>query len=224
MEQHKILDIKEKYNSSLDQDYKSYFEEAKRFTLKYYSEDVERISNTNFSELTPEKFLLEQTWCICVSGFRASVVSKFFDRLYGVLQPLFNACIKNQIIDIKYIETRALQIFNNKMKIGAIIGNTQLVGRKISELGWENYRDSELNSAEKLEVFKMVGPKISLHLGRNIGLLDNVKPDIHMRRLADKFGFSTPNDLCASIAKENNMKKGIIDLIFWYYASSFGSK
>lgn len=223
MELHKVLDIKEKYNSSLDQDYKSYFDEAKRFALTYYKEDVERIGNTNFSEVSAEMFLREMCWVICTSGFNAKIVSKFFGRLYAIFKPFFDDCINDKTDDIKEVERQALLVFNNKMKISSIIANARWIGIGIHEVGWEYYRDTYLNTTGKLQVLNMIGPKISLHLGRNIGI-DSVKDDIHLTRLADKFGFTTAEELCTKLSEEHNMKKGIIDLCLWYYSSTFGSK
>lgn len=230
MELHKELLIdKEKYNFSLENDYLEYFDKGLKFVNEYYSEDYNRIAKTNFNEITPDFFLKEMTWCICVSGFNSKIVSKFYPKLIAILDPMFNDIANNrwQYWDdnCHTLEKPLLNIFNNKRKIEAIICNAvELVARGQRKLGWEAYKNESLNTAEKLENFQMVGPAISKHLARNIGLLNFVKPDIHLKRLAKNWNFESPDILCREIQKHYEIPLGLIDLVLFYTASTFGTK
>lgn len=229
MEIHKTIDTS-KYSISLDSSYLDYFRAAHKFTLDNYKEDYDRIINTRFSEVSPKFFLREMCWCICVSGFNAKIVSKFFPKLLEILNPLFEHvstrgweygdCWKDDIIN-----QELLKVFNNKRKMSAIVSNTvNHVAKGIRLYGWETYRNNELNTPGELQKLDMIGPIISKHLARNIGLLNFVKPDIHLNRLAAHWGFDSADILCMTIQKEINLPLGIIDLILWYAASSYGSK
>lgn len=218
MELHKNISFNNKYKLSLKDNYLDFFEKAKLFTIENYSEDFNRIKNTEFDEVTPDFFLREMTWCICVSGFNAKIVSNFFPDLLRILEPSFN--LKNNYsIDLDSL----LKIFNNKRKMNAIISNTNIIANGIKNMGWMLYRNSRLNHPEKLENFAMIGPAISKHLARNIGLLNFVKPDVHLKRLANIWNFNTPDDLCAAIQQKHHMPLGLIDLCLFYAASTFGT-
>lgn len=224
MEPHKTIGTS-KYNITLNDPYLEYFRKAKDFTMDNYSDDFNRIANTKFNEVSPQFFLTELVWCICVSGFNSKIVSNFFPKMISILNPMFDEVSNGWFRHFDDYEKPLLKIFNNKRKIDAIIYNSnELVAKNINKIGWEQYRDNELNEPEKLEKFAMVGPAISKHLARNIGLLNFVKPDIHLKRLAVNWGFNDPDELCLAIQKEFNMPLGLIDLSLFYCAATFGSK
>lgn len=229
MELHKNLTFdKEKYNFSLNEPYLEYFSKALKFVNENYNEDYNRIANTKFSEVSPDFFLQEMTWCICVSGFNSKIVSKFFPKLMFVLNPMFidiAKCRYDHWENNYCLNKSLLEIFNNKRKINAILSNSiELVLSGSKKLGWETYRDTYLNSPEKLENFAMVGPAISKHLARNIGLINFVKPDIHLKRMAKNWNFESPDILCREIQKHYDIPLGLIDLVLFFTASTFGTK
>lgn len=229
MEIHKSIKLDNRYKLSLTDNYIDYFTKALEFTTEYYKEDLDRISSTKFENITPDFFLREMAWCICVSGFNAKVVSKFFPKLLEILDPMFSDIANGKWQywdDCRYTLDKPLAgVFRNKRKMDAIIYNSiELVSRGIKKKSWELYRDSELDSPDKLEKFQMIGPAISKHLARNIGLLNFVKPDVHLKRFALNWKFKDPDELCLAIQKEFNLPLGLIDLVLWYGASTFGTK
>ena len=228
MELHKNIKIdKEKYNFSLKDHYLDYFAKAMDFALSYYKDDFDRIANTKFEEITADFFLREMAWCICVSGFNAKIVSKIFPKLLDILNPIFIDISNNdeQLLDENFgLFSIALeQTFANKKKIKAILNNSIVVRDNIKNKGWVQYKNNELNTPQKLEKFDMIGPVISLHLARNSGLLDFVKPDLHLNRMAKNWNFKSPLDLCKEIQKRYDMPLGLIDLCLFYSASTFGT-
>lgn len=229
MELHKNIKIDNDYKLSLSNNHLDYFENARRFAFEHYREDIERIAGTRFEHVTPDFFLREMTWCICTSGFNAKVVSKFFPELIKILEPMFTdiAAGKWQYWDdcSFTLDKPLLKIFNNKNKINAITFNTmERVLRGIKKQSWELYRNTELSSPEKLQQLSFIGPTTCYHLARNIGLLDCVKPDLHLIRMALNWNFASPLDLCKDVQNKFNIPLGIIDLIFWYAASTFGTQ
>jgi len=213
------------FNLSLSDHYLDYFIKSYNFVQKHYKEDFDRIANTKFQNIDPLFFFREYVWVCCASGFNAGVVSGFFPSLLTALEPLSEIILKNdQGVDIAKVKEQALKIFNSTRKIDAIIKTAQILGENIQRFGWETYRNKHLNCAAQLTVFPYIGNTTCQHLGRNIGLKDKVKPDIHLMRLAKNWGFACPDDMCARVKEKYDMDTGLIDLIFWYGASSTGTK
>jgi|ERR1700722_382708 len=224
MEIHKTIKD-DTFKLSLNDSYSEYFSKALGFATKYYKEDMERISSTKFDELMPEFFFREYCWVVCTSGFNAKIVSRFFPELMVVVRPLFNVVEFNtKDVNALDIAIKASELINNKRKIKAIIDSAFKIGESINETGWLIYRNTKLNTPDKLEELPFIGPITRYHLARNIGLLDCVKPDLHLNRAAENWGFQNPLELCQAIKTKYNIPLGIIDLVLWYALSSFGSK
>lgn len=226
MEIHKnIVITPKKYDfSHLDTHYE-YFQIAYRFVNDYYKEDLDRIWNTDFNEITTKEFFREYTWCVYTSGFNARVVSKMFPALREVYEPLDGVFSDLKVSGINSIDivNQALMICNNKRKVKAILDTAFIGGQEIKKSGWSIYKNTKLNSPDKLKELPFIGPITCFHLARNIGLLNFVKPDLHMNRLATRWHFENPVELCKSIQKEFNIPLGIVDLVLWYAASTFGT-
>jgi|SRR3984957_495106 len=220
--QKKIVD--DGFNLSLNQSYSEYFSEGLRFVNTHYKDDFDRIATTDFNTITSEFFFQETAWVICASGFNAKIVSKFFPKLMEICAPLQN--VINGTLNVNTIDVamRALELFNNKNKIKAIIDSAFIIGIGTNKFGWSVYKDTQLNTPDKLKILPYIGDITKFHLARNIGLIENVKPDLHLNRAAKHWGFDNALELCSEIQKENGMPLGLIDLVLWYSLSSFGSK
>jgi thermostable 8-oxoguanine DNA glycosylase len=224
MELHKDIRPPKKYDLHLALDYMDYFRGALAFANEFYQEDVDRIRSTNFNTITPEEFFREYMWCVYTSGFNAKVVSRMFPILQDIYRPLddvFAHCKIN--IDSVAMAHHALAICNNKRKVRAIINMAFKGGPEIKKSGWVIYKETKLSSPDKLKELPFIGPITCYHLARNIGLLNYIKPDLHLNRMAINWKFENPVELCKSIQKEFNLPLGIIDLVLWYAASTFGT-
>lgn len=224
MEMHKDIAIDSKYKLSMQDDYIQYFSKALEFTNQYYKEDLNRISSTKFSEITPEIFFREYCWAICTSGFNAKIVSKFYPKLLLTLDPLIRFINNSEKINSIDVGISALSVFNNSKKIKAMIDCAFILNDGINNFGWSIYKDLKLNSPEKLQELPFIGPITCFHLARNIGLLDYVKPDLHLERAAKHWNFNNSLEMCKAIKDKYDLPLGIIDLCFWYAFSTFGSK
>ncbi|MDP2797892.1 MAG: hypothetical protein Q8N94_10340 [Methanoregula sp.] len=72
---------------------------------------------------------------------------------------------------------------------------------------------------EYLQTLPYIGKITKYHLARNIGI-DCVKPDRHLVRLAENFGFDTPNQMCVEIQKTfSDERLGTIDVVLWRYSN-----
>jgi hypothetical protein len=220
-----ILIDKTKYKLSNCMSCLDYFEMAYNFTKTYYNDDFDRIANTDFNSITPEFFFLEYQWTVYTSGFNARIVSKLFPRLREIYAPLdliFTG--KGNNVNSLDIEVRALSVINNKRKVKSIIDFAFIGGEEIRKSSWEIYKNTKLNTPEKLQDLPFTGKITRNHLARNLGLLNFVKADLHLQRLADFWKFNSPDNMCETIQKKYNMPLGLIDLCLFYFASSVGSK
>lgn len=90
--------------------------------------------------------------------------------------------------------------------------------------GLKNHRKwfAELQASKDpiqyLETLPWIGPITKHHLARNIGI-DAVKPDRHLIRLSQMFGFSSPLELCKHIQTVVPEPLGVIDVILWRYCN-----
>lgn len=225
MELHKSIKPQNTYNISINDDYLTYFDKSYKFVQDNYKEDFDRIAGTKFEKITPEFFFREAVWCILTSGFNARIVSGFFPCLLKTLIPLtdFNSNTLSEE-DEGRVATEALSVFGNKRKVSAIIKMAGIIRDNIKTIGWERYRDERLNAADKLEELPFIGKITKFHLARNLGLLDYMKPDLHLTRMAQHWKFESPVELCKEIGKQRDMKIGLVDLVLFYSASTFGSK
>ena len=121
-------------------------------------------------------------------------------------------------------EQAARSIFNKYMDTG----DTNVIRhdgkRKAIEHVLDNckmYYDQLLSSDNKIEWFvtlPWIGHITKHHIARNLGI-DTVKPDRHLVRLAERFGYETPLKMCEAIQKETSGRLGVIDVILWRYCN-----
>ena len=218
MEIHKNLGSgTEKYRPNLDDGPSSYFQKAEIFAKEFYSEELTRISSTKFESVSPDFFFREYIWVVHATGFSAKAVGKFFDKLlnaYGSYAILANE-------DFSTAWSRIQPVCNNKLKASSIHKMAKLMTSEFSD--WGTFKSTRLISPQTLAQLPHVGPVTCFHLARNIGILDCVKPDLHLVRMAEHWGFKDCDEMCLSIQKEYDYPLGIIDLILWYSASTFGT-
>ena len=201
----------------------AYFKKSLEFTKRFYGEEVKRISRVNFSEVTPEFVFKEYVWVVHATGFSAKAVGKFMPRLleaYGEWDVLGRE-------EFDYAFNRILKVCNNRQKSKAIHEFSGMLVR--NKDSWESFLNSSMSSPEKLSKLPYIGKITCYHLGRNIGLLECVKPDLHLERLARYWGVSSCLEMCEQ-AQSEHMKEtgiriplGLVDLMYWYGSSHFGT-
>lgn len=197
-----------------------YFEKARKFTFDNYSDEVVRISSTNFKEVESRTFFHEYMWTVHTTGFSAKAVGKFFPRLVEAYNSIELLAYESEEETLD----RVLKVCNNRQKAIAVKKMATLIRDKVDLMGWQTFRDTELCTPELLTKLPYIGKITCFHLARNIGLLDSVKPDLHLIRMARFWGFQDCIEMCKSIQSENpDLPLGIIDLVLWYGASTFGT-
>ena len=76
-------------------------------------------------------------------------------------------------------------------------------------------------SKNKLKYIKSlphIGDITQYHLARNLGL-DYAKPDRHLVRIAEAFGYNNVQSFCQDVSELSHDKIGVVDLVFWRFAT-----
>jgi hypothetical protein len=219
MEPHKPLDSSTEAFRPPINDPGAYFRAALSFARAFYSEEMDQIASVKHDLVDPELFFREYIWVVHATGFSAKAVGKFMPRLveaYGPHEELADRSLDEAVGRVKVV-------CNNPQKIKAVHTTALQLRDGIKALGWEAFRKEKLSTPEKLQELSYIGPVTCYHLGRNIGLLDCVKPDLHLIRLAKHWGFPDCVTMCREMGDGSGLPLGIIDLVVWYAASHFGT-
>lgn len=223
MEPHKELSAIEKFRPDLKSGPHAYFSKALEFARANYSEQMEEIASVQFQKVSQEYFFREYIWVVHATGFSAKAVGKFMPKLIQAYGPW------NCLPDLPFPQAfeRVKIVCNNPQKSKAIYAMAKLMCDEMfrkdgTAVPWEEFRRNRLSSPELLAKLPYVGKVTCFHLGRNIGLLECVKPDLHLIRMAEYWGFKNCEEMCRAVRPEG-MPLGIVDLVFWYAASTFGT-
>jgi len=205
-----------------------YFNSALKFVQTHYPEQLKAFSLVRFEEVDEDFFFREYVWVVHATGFSAKAVGKFMPKLliaYGWWDALAHK-------DFADAMARVAPVCNNPQKSKAIHETAKLMFDGMMELAklrqkpmgevWPEWKRENLSSPELLAKLPYVGKVTCFHLARNIGLLEFVKPDLHLVRMAKHWGFDNCVDMCESV-RPPGMPLGIVDLVFWYAASTFGT-
>lgn len=218
MEPHKELDLTRVQAPPLDQGPQAYFDAALEFARANYADEMAYIGSTVFADVDPDMFFREYVWVVHATGFSAKAVGKFMPRLaeaygpYGVLAGE----------DFETAFDRVRKVCNNPQKAKAVHKTAGLLRDAIEKDGWGKFRDESLSSPDLLQKLPYIGKITCFHLARNLGVLECVKPDLHLVRLAAHWGFSDCEALCRAV-RPVGMPLGIVDLVLWYACSTFGT-
>lgn len=218
MEPHKELSGVEEFRPHLSDGPELYFQKALAFTKKYYQSEMDAIASVKFNEVTPEFFFREYTWVVHATGFSAKAVGKFMPRLLEK----YGSWDKMAMEPFDDMFERVILVCNNPQKAKAIHKTSRLLKSEIYSHGWEEFKNKKLSTPKMLADLPYIGGITCFHLGRNIGLLECVKPDLHLVRMADHWGFKDCVEMCEKVRPEG-MPLGIVDLCFWYSASTWGT-
>ncbi len=221
MEPHRqdLKDV-EKYRPDIKAGPHEYFRKAYAFALNFYGEEMDNIRSVDFNQVTPELFFREYIWVVHATGFSAKAVGTFFPRIsaaYGSWNDLGKE-------DFNQAFERVKLVCNNPQKAKAVHATARWLVEELSEKrpSWDALKLSNLGTPELLTKLPYIGKITCFHLGRNIGLLECVKPDLHLIRLAKFWGFKDCKSMCEEL-RPDGMPLGIVDLILWYACSTFGT-
>jgi len=198
---------------------RAYYLKALAFTKEFYGDEVKRISSVRLEDVTSDFFFQEYIWVVHATGFSAKAVGKFMPRLmeaYGS----WDKCGSEQFDDLM---EKVKLVCNNPQKAKAIHTTAKKMVEELCHIQWHDWRAQNLSNIEDIGKLPYVGKITRYHLGRNIGLLECVKPDLHLVRMAEHWGFKNCEDMCREMRGDDNIPLGIVDLVLWYSASTWGT-
>lgn len=192
--------------------------DAYQFAHAYVTEcgfapEIEWQSSVSLEYLTEDSFLQEYAWVVIASGMREAIVRKKFSQIsecfYGwksaeLIAQNAGACVQS-----------AMLVFRHEKKLQALASTA----RQIANVGFESFKTRLASDPlETLRGLGYIGPVTQYHLAKNVGI-DVAKPDRHLVRISNLFGFSSVQDFCLAVANGTESKVAVVDLVFWRFAT-----
>jgi hypothetical protein len=191
--------------------------------MDHYRKAKDWVCNSQFSEelrwqeslsldlVDESQFLREYAWVVLNSGFREAVVRQRFNYIslcFCDWESAGSIAERGQVC----IET-ALAVFRHRGKLEAIA----LTARRIANDGFGELSASlRRNPTFALRQFPYIGAITSLHLAKNLGA-EVAKPDRHLVRVANRFGYSDPGVMCQDISTAIGDRVSVADLVLWRF-------
>ncbi len=177
-----------------------YYQNAKNHVLTHgYKDEVEWCEKREaFEKCTSETFFFEYTYVVLNAGMREQIARKIYDR--------FCENLNHEVIGHK----------GKREAVRTAMQNYKEWFRMLKQLPDDKSR------IDFLKGMSWIGDITKFHLARNIGI-DCVKPDRHLVRLAEQFGFNTPHEMCVEIQRYTKERLGVIDVVLWRYCNLNGS-
>ena len=220
MEQHKSLDSGYVRHQPLPTDnIDDVMDKSWAFTTQYYSETIDRIRSTSLDSVTPDFFFREYLWVVHATGFSSHAVTKFFPKLQEAWGPV--ASIQP---DFDQVKGPVLAVCNNPLKAKSVHSMAMMIQKAVNAGSWTDWIQDMGSSLDKLATLPYIGKITALHLARNIGNLQAVKPDLHLVRLAAFFKYESAAEMVGRMSDRLKIEPGIADLALWYYLATFGSQ
>lgn len=192
------------------------FEAAKAYCEAEHPDEVDwanSINHETFKNLKSKRFLSEYCWVVYASGFRVATIEAKFPDLQTAFRD-FNLEKLAQMEDTEPV----LAIFNNERKANSFLEGS----RAIAEDGFSAFKKRlKSEGINMLEELPGIGPITKFHLAKNIGLVDEAKPDVWLVRAADACS-STVQELVAFLSDKYEMSRHAVDVILWRYGADKG--
>ncbi len=178
-----------------------------------FSHEVDWQDSVSLDLLTENTFLQEYAWVVLASGMREAVVRKKFPK---ISQCFYFWSSAEKISDhAEECIHAALRVFRHEAKMRAVVYTAGLIAAE----GFRSFKEKlDRQPLQTLEELPYIGPITQFHLAKNIGL-NVAKPDRHLVRIAQLFGYATAQDFCLAVARQTGSKIAVADLVFWRFAT-----
>jgi hypothetical protein len=216
--------IDENYKPSITMSYMDYFNRAMVFAQTNYQDQLSKLANTHFHRMTPTFFFEEYAWTVCAMGINVKTASLYFTSMSKHLQPYYRA-----FWDLNYLpkeedmKDKLIPFIHNEAKCNALWKTARIINNGVRLFGWDKYRNNFLDESNKLQALPFIGSSNCIQLARNIGLQRPGISGTHLHRMAVRWGFQHPDDLCLAISKQVVLQTKVIGQILWYAGTTFGT-
>ena len=171
---------------------------------------AENVNQDTFKWLKSKEFLDEYCWVIYASGFRVAVIEAKFPLLRKAFKD-FDLTALARMRSLKAV----LDVFNNERKAECFLAGS----KAIADEGFAKFkRRLKDQGVCVLETLPGIGPITKFHLAKNIGLVDEAKPDIWLVRAAKECSASV-DELVTFLSKRNQMSRHVVDVTLWQYGA-----
>jgi|ERR1044072_2097641 hypothetical protein len=178
-----------------------------------FSFEIDWQDSLVFDHITETDFLREAAWVVLSSGMSEFIIRQKFPKISAAFLDWKSA---SHIVECgAECRKAALRHFKHSKKIESILTIALHVHEKSFEVVCEFIRQEGISY---LSQFPYMGPATSRHLAKNIGL-QVAKPDRHLKRISERVGYCTPEEMCADIATMVGDKITVVDLVLWRYAT-----
>ena len=192
------------------------FEEAKKYCEANYPDELDwanGINSETFRNLKSKRFLAEYCWVIYASGFKVSIVESIFPELRTAFKN-FELDALARMRSLKGV----LSIFNNERKASSFLRGSKSIAKE----GFSTFKKRlKKEGVDMLEKLPGIGPITKFHLAKNIGLIDEAKPDIWLVRAAEACN-TTVDELVEFLSEKYNMSRHAVDVIIWRHGADNG--
>lgn len=171
-----------------------FYRKAKEYCIRQgYQKEIDLVENRKFEDVDSKHFFWEYTFVV------------------------FNTGMKNQVAESMYRKFAS-------EGIGAVKhpGKKKAIKRAMKEYPkWFRclkYFDTVDGKLDYLESLPFIGKVNRYHLARNLGI-DVAKPDRHLVRMAEIFGYPDVQEMCDEVSKNTGDRIGTVDLVLWRYSN-----
>lgn len=169
-----------------------------------------RLGSTSYSE---SDLLRESAWVVLCSGFRESVVRKWFDYISLCFCDWETA--EAIVSKSEICKQAASVVFENDNKLSAIVS----IASKIVSTGFVAFKGGvDRDPLNGLQVLPYVGAITAQHLAKNLGY-PMAKNDRHLARLARQLDFDDAHELCAQVSAVTGDSVAVVDTILWRFCA-----
>lgn len=186
-----------------------------------YADTLEHYRALTPDDVDVDHFFREYVWCVYASGFSTRILTEKFPALMSAYRDLMPVSLDEQF---EQRWERVKTIIGNRGKhdaVHAFMLNLVAYAVEHGTSYWDKFKEDFFN-VDALQSLPFIGEVNRFHLARNIGI-DCVKPDRHLMRLAQHFGFDSPQAMCELLAGLHDERVGVVDLVLFYGASLWGT-
>ena len=159
-----------------------------------YKHEIEWCENIP-SEIDKKFFFREYAWVVINSGMKNKIAEKIYLNFWN------NGDINFEAIKHSHKNKAITHVYNRL------------------DHYFRHFKQSK-NKLVYLKSLPFIGNITKFHLARNLGL-DYAKPDRHLVRIANLFEYDNVQTFCKDISELCFDKIGVVDLVFWRFATLF---
>lgn len=176
-----------------------FYHNAKRYVIGHgFKEEIDIVEQRTVEQQDATSFFFEYVFVVLNSGMKNQIAEKIYKRFLEEGTIAIGHPGKRKAVE-KALDGERYKRWWHHLK------NVMTVSGKL------NY----------LESLPWIGKITKYHLARNLGL-DVAKPDRHLVRLADNFGYKDVQTMCEDIAERTGDRIGVVDVVLWRYMNLLG--